>query len=100
MNAEPLAPLPPATHRDLMLAISQLERESLIARLAQATGTPVDIAIKYLPKTERCERLKAELLDASTLTVSAFRVTPSPRCRRSSLASDDRTARRRSRTNS
>jgi len=50
MNAEPLAPLPPGTHRELMLAIDQLERESFVARLAQVTGTPVDVAIKYLPK--------------------------------------------------
>jgi hypothetical protein len=51
MNAEPLAPLPPTAHRELMLAIDQLERESFIARLAQVTGTPVDVAIKYLPKS-------------------------------------------------
>ena len=50
MNAEPLTPLAPTTHRELLLAIDQLERESFIARLAQATGTPVDAAIKYLPK--------------------------------------------------
>lgn len=51
MNAEPLAPLSPTPHRELMLAITQLERESLITRLAEATGTPVDIAIKFLPKS-------------------------------------------------
>jgi len=51
MNAEPLAPLPPITQRELMLAIDQLERESFVARLAQMSGTPVDVAIKYLPKT-------------------------------------------------
>jgi hypothetical protein len=50
MNAEPLAPLPPTTHRELMLAVDQLERESFVGRLAQASGTPVDVAIKYLPK--------------------------------------------------
>jgi len=49
MNAEPIAPLPPAQHRELMVAISQLERQSFVARLAQITGTPVDVAIKYLP---------------------------------------------------
>jgi hypothetical protein len=50
MNVEPLAPLPPSTHRELLLAINQLERESFVERLAQLTGTPVDVAIKYLPK--------------------------------------------------
>jgi hypothetical protein len=71
MNVEPLAPLSPATHRDLMLAISQLERESLIARLAQATGTPVDIAIKYLPKTvNRQLRATVEAAIAKCLDVA------------------------------
>jgi hypothetical protein len=32
-----------------MLAISELERQSFVARLARLTGTPVDAAIKYLP---------------------------------------------------
>jgi hypothetical protein len=50
MNAEPLAPLPLPTHRELTLAVSLLEHESLIARLAETTGTPVGFAIKYLPR--------------------------------------------------
>ena len=71
MNVEQFAPLPPATHRDLMLAISQLERESVIARLAQATGTPVDIAIKYLPKTvNRQLRATVEAAIAKCLDVA------------------------------
>jgi hypothetical protein len=51
MNAEPLAPLPPTTQRELLLAVDQLERESFITRIAQVTGTPVDVAIKYLPRS-------------------------------------------------
>jgi EcsC protein family len=51
MTAEPLAPLSPRTHRELLLAIDQLERESFVARIAQVTGTPVDVAIKYLPRS-------------------------------------------------
>jgi hypothetical protein len=49
MNVEPLPPLPKTAQRELALAIEQLERENFITRLAQATGTPVDIAMKYLP---------------------------------------------------
>ncbi|HML09243.1 MAG TPA: EcsC family protein [Stellaceae bacterium] len=49
MNVEPLPPLPPTAHRELLLAIEQLDRENFVTRLAHATGTPVDIAIKYLP---------------------------------------------------
>jgi hypothetical protein len=69
MTIEPIAPLPPAQHRELMLAIDQLERESFVARLAQATGTPVDIAIKYLPNSvnqrlrETIERSIVKCLD-------------------------------------
>lgn len=50
MNAKPIALLPLSRRRELMLAINQLERQNFVARLAQATGTPVDVAIKYLPK--------------------------------------------------
>jgi hypothetical protein len=39
----------PAHRRELQLAVEQLERQHLVARLAQATGTPVDLAMKYLP---------------------------------------------------
>jgi EcsC protein family len=39
----------PAHRRELQLAVEQLERQHLVARLAQATGTPVDMAMKYLP---------------------------------------------------
>jgi hypothetical protein len=49
MNAEPIVPLPPTPHRELLFAIDQLERQSFVTRLAHATGTPADIAIKYLP---------------------------------------------------
>ena len=51
MNAEPLAPLPPTSRRELLFAVDQLKRESFVARLAQMTGTPVDVTIKYLPKS-------------------------------------------------
>jgi hypothetical protein len=71
MNPEPLAPLSPATHRELLLAIAQLERESLIARLAQVTGTPVDIAIKYLPNSvNRQLRATAEAAIVKCLDVA------------------------------
>jgi hypothetical protein len=51
MMAEPIALLPPDRRRELLLAIEELERQTFIARLAQATGTPVDYAIKYLPES-------------------------------------------------
>jgi hypothetical protein len=49
MKAAPAAKLPPDKQRELTLAITRLERQSFVARLAQATGTPVDLMIKYLP---------------------------------------------------
>jgi hypothetical protein len=51
MIVEPLAPLPSTTQRELLFAVDQLERESFVARLAQMAGTPVDVTIKYLPKS-------------------------------------------------
>jgi hypothetical protein len=49
MKAAPLAKLPADKQRELALAVGRLERQSFVARLAQATGTPVDLMIKYLP---------------------------------------------------
>jgi hypothetical protein len=49
MRATLVASLPAAQHQQLLLAVDQLERQSFVARIAQATGTPVDIAIRYLP---------------------------------------------------
>ncbi len=49
MKAAPLAKLPADKQRELALAVARLERQSFVARLAQATGTPVDLMIKYLP---------------------------------------------------
>jgi hypothetical protein len=51
MIAESIVPLPPSPHRELMLAVSRLERRSFASQLAQITGTPVDIAIRYLPNS-------------------------------------------------
>jgi hypothetical protein len=71
MTVEPLAPLPSPVHRELTLAISQLERESFLARLAQATGTPVDIAVKYLPPSvNRQLRLAVESAIVKCLDVA------------------------------
>lgn len=49
MRAVAVAPLSPAQLDELRVAVTQLERRSFAARLAQITGTPVDVVIKYLP---------------------------------------------------
>jgi hypothetical protein len=75
MNAEAIAPLPPAQYRELLLAIDQLERQSLAARIAQATGTPSDIAIKYLPKpvNQRLrEIIKKAIIGCLNVAVNSF----------------------------
>jgi hypothetical protein len=51
MNKAPPASLPQARQRELLLAVEQLEHRNFVARLAQATGTPVDLAMKYLPSS-------------------------------------------------
>jgi hypothetical protein len=83
MNTEPIASLPPPQHRELMLAISQLERQSFVARLARATGTPVDAAIKYLPNsiTRRLrEIIKMAILKSLEVAVDSLEdeADPSP----------------------
>lgn len=40
-------------------------------------GTPVDIAISYLSKTERCERIKAEVLELLRCQLSELHRAPS-----------------------
>ena len=49
MSVVALAPLHPDHQRALRLAVARLERPSFVAALAQYAGSPVDIAIKYLP---------------------------------------------------
>ena len=51
MTADADAKLRPDDHRALRRAIEQLERQSLVGRIAQLTGTPVDLAIRYLPNS-------------------------------------------------
>ncbi len=43
--------LPVEDRQALMAAVAQLERPNFVARLAQYAGTPVDAAIKYLPRS-------------------------------------------------
>ena len=49
MNGPTPTPLSRAEYRQLRLAVEELERQHFVGRLAQATGTPVDLAMKYLP---------------------------------------------------
>jgi hypothetical protein len=51
MNGAPPALLPATQYRELRLAVERLERQHFVARLAQATGTPVDLLMKYLPNS-------------------------------------------------
>jgi hypothetical protein len=51
MNADPAAALPAELRRELLRAINQVERENFLSRIAQATGTPIDIVIKYMPRS-------------------------------------------------
>jgi hypothetical protein len=51
MTAQVLAPLPPATRQQLAFAVTQLERPSWVVPLARVSGAPVDLAIKYMPRT-------------------------------------------------
>jgi hypothetical protein len=77
MNGAPAASLPPARHRELLLAIDQLERQNFVARLAQATGTPVDIATRYLPdpiNRQLREMIKAAMLNCLEVAVNSLEV--------------------------
>ena len=85
MSLATIAPLPPTEHRELLLAIERLERQSFVAWLAQATGTPVDMAMKYLPSSIN-QRLRviiqAVMLECLDVAVNSLEETddfgPSP----------------------
>jgi hypothetical protein len=81
MTAELIAPLPPSRHRELMLAINQLERQSFASRLAQVTGTPVDVAIKYLPNSinrRLREIIKTAIVKCLEVAVNSLEEDPDP----------------------
>lgn len=50
--------LPAEQRAELVTAVSQLERNNFIARLAQYAGTPVDAIVRYLPRSVN-ERLRS-----------------------------------------
>jgi hypothetical protein len=84
MNTEPAAALPADIYRELLRAIDQVERENFISRLAQATGTPVDAVIKYLPRSinrrllDMIKRAMLQCLDVAVNSLDEEDVDPSP----------------------
>jgi hypothetical protein len=67
----------PAHRLELQLAVAQLERQHLVARLAQATGTPVDLAMKYLPNAinrRLREAIRTAMLGCLDIAVNSLEV--------------------------
>jgi hypothetical protein len=85
MNPDPVAALPAELRRELLRAINQVEREHFLSRVAQATGTPIDFVIKYMPRSvnrrllEMIRNAMLQCLDVAVNSLDADHdVHPSP----------------------